>query len=382
MKPVVAICLAFAAVMFAGCNRQKAELNPSAPRVEGDRLMMPDTNSTVTSVSVRPVTKATVAALHFTGRLTWDDDVTVRVFSPFAGRVTRILVEPGQSVDRRAPLALVASPDFGQVQSEGRRAETDFLLAERALNRERDLFEHGAVARKDLESAEADFARARAERERTQSRLELFGGNTDAVDQIFPLQSPLAGVVVERNVTPGQEVRPDQLLANAPQFVLPLFVVTDPSRLWVQLDVTETEMRQIHAGQEITVRSQALPDQTFTGRLDSVSESLDPTTRRVKARGWVDNTQRLLKAEMFVTVELPAMESSDVQVPSNAVFLLGDRHYLFVEEQPGTYRRREVKVGGERSSTVVVREGLRAGDRVVCEGSLLLEQVFQTASGS
>ena len=382
MKTFTAIWLLLAVIIVAGCYRQNAESEPPGPKVEGDRLTLSGINGIAASISAQPVTKTVASVQRFNGRLLWDDDVTVRVFTPFAGRVTKILIEVGQHVERETPLALIASPDFGQAQSDARRADSDFSHAERTVNRLIELYEHGAAAKKDLDSAEADLARARAEHDRTVSRLQFYGGSASSVDQIYPLQSPLAGIVVEKNINPGQEVRPDQMLANAPQFFIPLFVVTDPSRLWVQIDVTENGLYQLKRGQAIIIRSQALPDNKFAGKVDIVSESLDPTTHAVKVRGSVDNSVRKLKAEMFVTVELPDAKLSELQVPVKAIFLRGDRHYLFLEEQPGTYRRREVKVGDEHGSSVAVVNGLQPGDRVVSEGSLLLEQMFQKASSS
>ena len=377
------LVLVLAAGLLAGCHRKNpAAPDPSEPRIQGDRIVMSNADGYAGSISVQSAAKGTRGNLHFNGRLTWDDDVTVRVFTPFAGRVMKILVETGRTVERKTPLALIASPDFGQAQADARRAETDFRLTERVVTRLRELYEHGAAPKKDLDTAEADMARARSERERTARRLEFYGGSTTNVDQVYPLQSPLTGVVVEKNINPGQEVRPDQMLANAPQFFSPLFVITDPARLWVQLDVTESDLAHLKAAQPIVLRSQAWPDQTFRGRLEVVSESLDPTTRTVKVRGSVDNSKRLLKAEMFVTVALEAAEVAEVTVPAKAVILRGDRHFVFREEQPGTYRRCEVKIGGEQSGNVIVRDGLQTGDRIVCEGSLLLEQVFQSVSGS
>src|SRR5205807_6675935 len=118
----------------------------------------------------------------------------------------------------------------GQAQADARRAATDLALAERTLARQVDLLQHGVVARKEVEQAEADVARARADHQRAKVRLELYGGDTALVDQLLPLETPLGGRIVDRSITPGQEVRPDQMLANAPQLVAPLFVVTDPSR--------------------------------------------------------------------------------------------------------------------------------------------------------
>src|ERR1700693_866992 len=303
MKLLTAMLLLSAAISVSGCHRPNAEPELPGPKVDGPLLILQDSGGISASISSQPVTKTGVNRQIFNGRLLWNDDVTVRIFTPFAGRVTKVIVNPGEPVERETPLALIASPDFGQAQSDARRAESDFGQAERTVNRFRELFEHGAAAKKDLDSAEADLARVRAERDRTGSRLQFYGGSSSGVDQIYPLKSPLAGIVVEKNINPGQEVRPDQMLANMPQFFMPLFVVTDPSRLWVQLDVTENDLRTLERGQAIIMRSQGPPDNKFSGRVDIISEPLDPLTPTVKIRGSADNSGRKLKAEMFVPVE-------------------------------------------------------------------------------
>src|SRR5207247_10220540 len=183
----------------------------------------------------------------------------------------KIAAEVGSAVKQNDTLALVASPDFGQAQADARRAEGDFHLAERTLDRARELFQHGAAPKKDLEAAEADFSRAQSERIRTAQRVILYGGSGDTINQVCPLKSPLEGVVVERNINPGQEVRPDQMLANAPQFFSPLFVVTDPTRLWVLLDVSDKDLPRVRRGERILVHAPAFPDRVFQGTIDVIS---------------------------------------------------------------------------------------------------------------
>jgi len=193
------------------------------------------------------------------------------------------------------------------------------------------------------------------------------------------LPSPLDGVLVERNLTSGQEVRPDQMLANVPQFTAPLFVVTDPRKLWVWLDVTELHLPLVRKGQELRVRTKAFPDKIFSGRLELIGDSLDPTTRTVRARGTVDNPEQLLKAELYVTVDVPDAVPKSIQVPSKAVFLRENQHYVFVEKSPGQYVRQPVKLGREREGKVAILEGLAPRQHLVTEGCLLLQSLMDEA---
>ena len=188
------------------------------------------------------------------------------------------------------------------------------------------------------------------------------------------VQGILDGVLVEKNVTPGQEVRPDQMLANMPQFTAPLFTITDPSKLWIQIDATEADLPYLRPGREFSFVSRAFPDQTFTGRVDVVSEFIDPSTRTIKVRGSIDNSSHRLKAEMFVNVNVPAPESPGTSVPAKAVFLQGEKHYVFVEQERGQFTRREVQIGVEQNGRVVILAGMQPGQRVVTEGCLLLQQ--------
>ena len=383
MRHIVPALLA-SALVFSGCRPEKpAEEAADAPKVVDGKIVFPSQSTQLGALGVAPAEAGQGVALRLNGRLVWDDNVTVRVFTSFAGRVTKILVEPGQPVKKGDTLALVASADYGQAQAEARKASGDFALAERTLARVKDLLEHGAAPQKDMDQAEADLGRARSELQRSTSRLAFYGGDTGTVDQVYELKSPLDGVVVEKNLNPGQEVRPDQMLAGTDKLAAPLFTITDPSRLWIQLDAGETDLGQLRVGQEFEVRSRAFPDQASKGRVDAVSDFLDPATRTIKVRGSVDNARRHLRAEMFVTVLLAAEgAATGAQVPAKAVYLRGEKHFLFTEEAPGQFTRREVKAGPEHEGKVPVFEGIQPGQRVVIDGSLLLEQLLQTPEGS
>ncbi len=365
-----------------GCHSAGQKDETPQTKVSGETVTMPANSPQCAALTIEPVGEEQSAFVPLTGRLVWDDDATVRVFTPFAGIVRKLLVDVNQPITKNMPLAVLQSPDFEQAQAEARKAESEFRRAELNLARLRDLFSHGAAPGKDLESAEADFASAQAERERTAARLAIYGASTTRTNQDFLLPSPLDGVLVERNVTPGQEVRPDQMLANIPQITSPLFVVTDPKRLWVWLDVTEMHLPLVREGQELLIRSKAFPNRTFRGRLDLIGDSLDPVTRTIRARGSVDNAASLLKAELYVTVELPDAMPKTVQVPSKAVFLRGNQYYVFLETGVGQYQRQAVRLGPEREGRVSILDGLKTGQRLVTEGCLLLQSLMDEAPKS
>jgi cobalt-zinc-cadmium efflux system membrane fusion protein len=248
-------------------------------------------------------------------------------------------------------------------------------LSDKALRRQRELFDAGIVARKELEQMEAEALRAKAESERANAKTRLYGG-THAVNQQLNLASEIRGLVVERNVNPGQELRSEQSGPGMPA----LFVVTDPSQLWVQIDAKEADVSTLKPGSSFDLLVQALPGQVFKGKVVAAADFIDPVTRTIKIRGAIANPNRLLKAEMLGTARIQRNLGQGVVVPATAVFLRGTQHRVFVEVAPGTYEAREVILGFEGAKESVVNSGLSVGDKVVSENGLLLAREFRMAT--
>jgi membrane fusion protein, heavy metal efflux system len=268
---------------------------------------------------------------------------------------------------------VLASPEFGQVQAEARRAEADVALAEKNLERQKDLESYGVAPRKDLQTAEAEYARAGAEMERARARLKLYGSSARTVDQTFTISSPIAGVVVERNLNPGQEVRPDQMTSSGP----PPFVISNPDHLWAVLDASEKDLPQLSKGTPVVVRSPVYSDAQFPARIAAVADFLDPNSRTIKVRANLENKDRRLKAEMFITGEIETRRQPGIQVPATAVFFEGGKHYVFTREGEDHYTRREVRTAEENQGKVTVVAGLEPGATVVTEGVLMLQTLLQ-----
>jgi membrane fusion protein, heavy metal efflux system len=373
---VCALALAVAALV-SSCGDGDAKPDAARPRLEDGRIVFPQDSPQLGSFATEPVKQSGPQQLRLTGRLVWDENRTVRFFPAFAGRVLRILVKTGDHVKTGQALAVLASPDFGQAQADARRAQSDFALAEKNLNRLRELHAAGVSSRKDLATAEADYARAEAELARAAAKVKPYGAASDPVDQNLVLASPIDGVVVERNINPGQELRPDLQLSNSPA----MFVITDPSRLWVQLDAAESQLASLKSGQAVQLRSAAWPEETFTAILETIADFIDPASRTVKVRGSVENRGRKLKGEMFVTAELQDVPRARLQLPEKALVLAGGSYYVYVEETPGRFARLEVKIDAVRDGVASVASGVNLGQKVVIDGNLFLHRLYRQLSG-
>ena len=363
-------------VMTVGLTACKEAPPPApeapAPIVQEGRLRFAPGHPQLALLKSTPAKPAGSMTLELPARLVWNETHTQRVIPSLAGRVTGILVDVGQPVRAGAVLAELSSPDFGAAQADVAKAQADEELARKALARQTELFEAGIVARKDWEQAQADAQRSAAELARARARTALYGGGAH-VDQRLALRASMPGVVVERNLNPGQELRPDPYGPGVP----PLFVISDPTSLWVQIDVRETEVQAVRAGTVFTLQLSHLPGQTFKGQVSVVGDAVDPSTRTVKVRGVVANAQRVLRAEMLGTVHIERQLGPGVVVPASAVALRGTQHVVFVQRESGVFERREVSLGYQGAQEVVVTQGLAPQEQVVTDNLLLLARVFR-----
>lgn len=375
IKPVISL---LALVALAACT--EAPPPPAAevrPIIQGNQLRFPAGHPQLTLLKSTAAVQATTLTVDLPARLVWNEERTQRIYAPFAGRVAQIRADLGQTVSKGASLLSLSSPEFGAAQADAAKAMADAKVAEKILNRQKELFEAGIAARKDLDMADADAARAQAEVDRANARTRLYGGGHQ-VNQQLTLMSELNGVVVERNVNPGQELRSEQSGPGMPA----LFVVTDPSQLWVQIDAKEADVGTLKPGASFDLLVQALPGQVFKGKVVAAADFIDPVTRTIKIRGAIANPNRLLKAEMLGTARIQRNLGQGVVVPATAVFLRGTQHRVFVETAPGAYEAREVILGFEGAKESVVNSGLTVGDKVVSDNGLLLAREFRMATDS
>ena len=379
-----AIAPSLMAAALAACNpAPPAEAPaPAQPIVQENQIRFPPGHLQLALLGITAAAPGKAVTVDLPARIVWNEERTQRIYPSFAGRVMAIRADIGQAVKAGAVLAQLASPDFGSAQADTAKAQGDVRLAQKTLQRQRELLDAGIIARKDFDQAEADAARAQVEAQRASARTALYGAGTGAaggagagVNQQLALRTNVAGVVVERNLNPGQELRPEQSGPGMPA----LIVVTDPTNLWVQIDARESEVGTLQPGASFELVIPALAGQKFEGRVIAASDFIDPATRTIKIRGAIANPDRVLKAEMLATARIERTLSAGVVVPAAAITLRGVKHWLFVQSQPGVFEPREVTLGHQGPKEVVVSRGLEVGEQVVSDNALLLARAFRLA---
>lgn len=368
--------LAIAVLVYAVMS-QEAPIKPPAPQpiVQGQQLRFPAGHPQLALLGTTEAKAAESITLELPARLVWNEERTQRIYPAFAGRVLTLNADIGQSVNAGQVLATLASPEFGAAQADTAKAMADAQVADRALARHQTLFEADVISRKELDLTEADALRARAELARAQARTRMYGSSANTVNQQLGLAATVKGVVVERNLSAGQEVRPDQ---GGPGN-LALFVVSDPSVLWVQIDAREADTASLKPGTKITLTLPNFPGQTFDAKITATGDFIDSNTRSIKVRAVIDNAQRMLKAEMLGTARIERKLTAGVLVPASAVQLRGTEHWAYVQTEPGVFEPRRVKLGYEGLQEVLIVDGVQANELVVKDNSLLLAREFRNA---
>jgi membrane fusion protein, heavy metal efflux system len=301
------------------------------------------------------------------GRVTFDEDHTQRVASPIDGRVVGLLVKLGDTVKAGQSLLQLSSPDVGQIQSDAQKALTDLSIAEKAIDRLHKLQAIGAASEKDVVQAQGDFKKAKSDYARSEAQLKALGiSPTDPAVNVA-LRSQIPGVVVERNVLVGQEVRSDG--------ATPLLTVASLDSVWVLGYAYEQDLGLVNEGANVSIRVPAYPGQTFAGHVKHIGEVVDTNTRTVKIRCVVDNPGHRLKPEMFAKIDVETPGGTKlITVPAKAVLNDGDKAMVVVASEGNVFRTRAVQVGPEVDGNVRIISGLTAGEKIVTSGAIFMKQ--------
>jgi len=354
----------------AGCAKSHGEEAPDKTAPEGtkDFVRFDPGSAPHDFVKVEPVVEsagATSASLP--GRVGFDEDHTQRVSSPIDGRAVAILVKLGDKVRAGQALIELSSPNVGQLQADAQKAISDLAVADKALERVHKLQAEGAVAEKEVAQAENEQHKARSESARSIAQLKSLGVSASDPAVNVALRAQVAGIVVERNVLVGQEVRADQ--------ATPLITISNLDTVWVQADAYEQDLSLVSENDAVTIRVPAYPGETFAGKVGHVGDVVDPATRTVKVRCVADNKAHKLKPEMFAKADVKSAAGRKVVlVSAKAVLNEGDKSVVIVATEGDVFRSRRVEVGPEVDGQVRILSGLRPGEKIVTDGAIFIKR--------
>jgi cobalt-zinc-cadmium efflux system membrane fusion protein len=369
---VTARLVVLAIFMLAG-----AACESPAPAASPKRGPESPAASDVTPTVVAPEYRTRQRMIDTTGKVQFNEESLVRVHAPATGRVLEVFARPGDVVESGARLFVIDSADLGAAKADYAKAVAEVERSAAAARLSRELFDAQAVAQKELRETENDARKAVAERERAASRLQTLGvppaqlaeigARADAATTIV-VRAPRGGVVVERNVIPGQVVSYGQ--SDTP---VNLFVVADLGTMWVVADVYEPDVPRLRRDQPMVATLRCCPGERYEGLVSYISDAVDKETRTVKVRSVVVNRGRTLKAEMFVNVAIATGATRALTIPQSAVHREGSETYVLVAKAKDQLERRRVVLGDDLGDAVEVTTGLDVDDRVVSTGSILLK---------
>jgi cobalt-zinc-cadmium efflux system membrane fusion protein len=371
------VAVVILALLLAACGASKRE--ESSAVNEGQAVqpgLFTVSQEQLPHLRIMPVKTATWAiAIHTTGTVDWDADHTTQAITQVNGPISRILVDTGARVKAGDPLLYVSSPDVANAISTYKKARNREDLAQRALKRQQELLAVGAVAQKDLESAQADFNDADTDVQNSLQALKIFGVTSQEIDHaqqqnaaISPqlaVNAPITGMVVQKLVSPGQLIQAGTTIC---------FMLSDVSTVWVQGHVFDRDLPSVRLGDTVEESNLSFT-QKFHGVLSYIGAMVDPATRTTPVRIVTLNPGGLLKKDMFVDAVIHTRTQKNILAVPVSALLRNEQNepFVYVEVEPRKFAQRMLTIGAQQNDEQEILSGLKEGENVVSQGSVFLQ---------
>ena len=356
-------------LLISGCK--KSQPSGAAQTAQDPNLVMAN-ESLLAQIKISVVSQGDVSdILRVAGQIDFDEQALTRIGASVTGRVTQINAQLGNEVKKGDTLALINSSELSNSQLAYLKARSEKEFHRRTVQRAKTLFEADVISAAELQRRESEYEVASAQTRAAQDQLRVLGVNlkameelatTGAIDSVASVMATIKGVVVERKVTTGQVVQPADVL----------FTVADLSRVWAVAQVPEQQVAQVKVGQSVRIEVPALQNEQLLGKLIYVGQTVNPETRTVLVRTELDNTSGRLKPSMLASMLIESTPKKQLVIPTSAVVREQDADYVFIEEKPGSFRLKPVRLSSEHNGQRVVLDGLSQGMRIVSEGAFHL----------
>jgi membrane fusion protein, heavy metal efflux system len=303
--------------------------------------------------------------LTLTGKVSFDEDKVSKVYPLASGNVLRVNVSLGDHVRKGQVLALLRSSEINDYQNQYTSANATLQLAKKNMENAEQLYNDHYYSLNQYLTAQNDYKHAQSEVSKIRQQLLIYGANPDKNDAEYKVIAPIDGYIVEKNISENMQVRADNTTN--------LFTVSYLNTVWVVGDVYETDLSKIHLGDKVDITTVAYPDKTFKGTIAKIGSLLDPVTKTLKIRAVLDNSNDMLKPEMFAVIKVySTISERHIEVPTKSLVFDNSQYFVMLSKGHNTFERVPVKVIRTVGDRSYIEGTLKVGDMVVTDGSLLV----------
>ena len=356
IKISIIFLLFSSSVVFIGCNESTKKVE------EKQKYIIPD--SLLKTLTIDTVKKCQLLnALTLTGMVDFSQDKQVNIFSLVSGNIQDIKVQLGDYVTAGQVLAVVKSSEMAGFGNNLLIAQTNVTATKKQLDAANDLYKSGLASILDVTTTQANYDQAASQLEMAKKILKINGNNTQG-DYI--IKSPINGFVVQKNITNNSSVRAD----NGGN----LFTISDLKDVWVQANVYEANIEQVHLGDKVEVRTLSAPDRVYHGKVDKILNVLDPSSKVIKVRIVLPNPDYILKPQMFASIVLSSQTANQsLSIPKKALVYDHSQYYVVLYKGKGNADITPVEVLNTVGDIVYINAGIKEGDQII---STLALQIY------
>jgi cobalt-zinc-cadmium efflux system membrane fusion protein len=349
------LSLLLATLLLQSCSEHEKE------QPKDDKFVV--TDSLISRLLIDTVRNPnTETDLNFSARIAPNEETTARIFPMVSGNVRSVPVKLGDQVGKGQVLATLGSPEMAGMDKDAISSSAELRNASREVKLAEDMFKSGLSSARELEEAKNNFLVKQAEDKRSRAVLNLNGGSSNGS---YTLKSPIAGIVIEKNVNNNMQLRPDNNQS--------LFTVADLSTVWGIINIYESDISSIQQGDPVKISILSYPDKVFNGKIDKIYNVLDPDSKVMNARVSIPNPGYLLKPGMMATVQITAKASNDLpSVNVNDIVFDENKNYVMVLDKVKKIRIQEVEIERKSGDKAYISKGLQPGDRVVASKTVFL----------
>lgn len=303
-----------------------------------------------------------VNALTLTGKVAFNDENMAKIFPLVSGNIMNINVQLGDYVNKGQQLGVIRSGEMAGYGNDLISAQTNLLVAKKNLDASEDMYKSGMLSQRDLINSQAMYRQAQSQLTRSSQVIQINGGNTQGE---FIIRSPINGFIVEKQVTNNMSIRADN--TNN------LFTVSDLRNVWVLANVYESNINNVHIGDEVEVTTLSYPGRKFIGKVDKILNVLDPTNKVMKIRVVLDNPDYALKPEMFTSVTVVSKENKEsLCIPSGSLHFDNSQYYVLIYKSKEDVRIIPVQLISTNEDKAYISGGLQEGDLIISSDTVLI----------